>query len=105
MLHNDSLNLVTDLDCQFFVTEISSWLSGVCLGAVLTRVVLLCEAATVYHLRISATDGGGLVGQTTVRVSVRCQGDRLPMFLMNDYKANVYATSHHGSAVAKVNTH
>lgn len=78
-------------------------LSG--LGAVFTRSVLLCEAATVYHLRISATDGGGLVGQTTVRVNVRCQGDRVPMFLMNDYKANVYATSHHGSAVAKVTMH
>lgn len=56
----------------------------------------------MYLLRISATDGGGLIGQTTVRVNVHCQSSRHPVFIMNEYKANIYAASHHGSSVIKV---
>lgn len=71
-------------------------------GEIFTKSVLSCKTSSMYLLYVSATDGGGLVGQTTVRVNVHCQSSRHPVFIMNEYKANIYAASHHGSSVIKV---
>lgn len=71
-------------------------------GLISTKSVMLCKTSSLYLLRISATDGGSRVGQTTVRVNILCQGNRIPVFIMNEYKANIYAASHHGSSVVKV---
>jgi hypothetical protein len=71
-------------------------------GAVTTKAGLDRETKDVHDIRISATDGGGRIGYTTVRVRVADRGDQEPAFTANDYKANVYTTAHIGTTVLQV---
>jgi hypothetical protein len=71
-------------------------------GAVTTKAALDRETKDIHDVRISATDGGGRTGYTTVRVHVIDRGDHEPMFTANDYKANVYSTAHIGTTVVQV---
>ena len=60
------------------------------------------EKTVVYDVPIMATDGGGRVGYTVVRVNVADQGDNRPLFKMREYKANIYGASEVGTYVLQV---
>ena len=61
------------------------------------------EDKALFNVPITATDGGGRTGYTLVRVNVADQGDNVPQFVMEDYKANIYSGAEIGTFVVQVN--
>ncbi len=56
----------------------------------------------MFNVPVIAVDGGARTGYTNIRVNVADQGDNMPQFKMNDYKANVYSTVDVGTFVLQV---
>ncbi len=71
-------------------------------GELFTYKKLDREEQALYNVPVTATDGGGRSGYCIVRVNVADQGDNMPQFVMQDYKANVYSTAPVGSTVVHV---
>lgn len=59
-------------------------------GKIVTRKFLDREQQKLYEIPVMATDGGGRSGFLTVRVKVGDQNDNAPVFLLKEYKSNVY---------------
>ena len=71
-------------------------------GELFTASRLDRETHTMFNVPVIAVDGGGRTGYTNIRVNVADQGDNMPQFKMNDYKANVYSTVDVGTFVLQV---
>lgn len=59
-------------------------------GKIVTKGSLNREKQKLYEIPVMATDGGGRSGFVTVRVKVGDQNDNAPVFLLKEYKANIY---------------
>ncbi len=71
-------------------------------GELFTAARLDRETHTMFNVPVIAVDGGGRTGYTNIRVNVADQGDNMPQFKMNDYKANAYSTVDVGTFVLQV---
>ena len=71
-------------------------------GELFTYKQLDREEQALYSVPVTATDGGGRTGYTVVRINVADQGDNVPQFVMEDYKANVYSSVEIGTFVVQV---
>ena len=71
-------------------------------GELFTYKQLDREEQALYNVPVTATDGGGRNGYTVVRINVADQGDNVPQFVMEDYKANVYSSAEIGTFVVQV---
>ncbi|XP_072941689.1 fat-like cadherin-related tumor suppressor homolog isoform X2 [Epargyreus clarus] len=60
-------------------------------GALTTRVPLDREARAEWEVPVTASDGGGLLRHTTVRVRVADENDNAPEFSLREYRAAVPA--------------
>ena len=74
-------------------------------GELFTYKQLDREEQALYSVPVTATDGGGRTGYTVVRINVADQGDNVPQFVMEDYKANVYSSAEIGTFVVQVILH
>lgn len=59
-------------------------------GKIVTKGSLDREKQKLFEIPVMATDGGGRSGFVTVRVKVGDQNDNAPIFLLKEYKANIY---------------
>lgn len=59
-------------------------------GKIVTKVSLDREKQKLYEIPVMATDGGGRSGFLTVRVKVADQNDNAPVFILKEYKSNIY---------------
>lgn len=59
-------------------------------GKITTKVELDREKQKMYEIPIMAMDGGGRPGFLIVRVKVGDQNDNSPVFLLKEYKTNIY---------------
>ncbi len=76
----------------------------VCAGELFTYRKVDREESALFHVPVTATDGGGRSAYCVIRVNVADQGDNAPQFSVNDYKANVYSSAPVGTAVLQVCT-
>ena len=71
-------------------------------GDLLTNVPLDREYTSLYIVPVVARDGGGRAGFAKVRVNVADQGDQIPKFTQEEFRANVYSTSEQHTHVINV---
>ena len=62
-------------------------------GELVTAQRLDREHVSRYLVPIVARDGGGRAGYTSVTVNVADQGDFRPLFLLTNYKTNIYSNT------------
>lgn len=71
-------------------------------GALYAKDVLDRENKLLYEVVIKATDGGGKIGYTVVKIQVGDINDNIPMFLLKDYKVVVKENTAIDTVIAKV---
>ncbi|XP_059608235.1 fat-like cadherin-related tumor suppressor homolog, partial [Phlebotomus argentipes] len=71
-------------------------------GEIVTKVRLDREAREIYEMVVMASDGGGRVGFTTVRVHVADENDNAPLFHFHEYTASIHGNHTIGSPFLRV---
>lgn len=71
-------------------------------GKITTKVPLDREKQKLFEIPVMATDGGGRSGFLTVRVKVNDENDNAPIFLLKEYRANIYYNLSTSSSIMKV---
>jgi len=87
---------------QLLVSAVTQPLLSVFLGKITTRTSLDRRLQDQHMVRVSAVDGGGHAGYAVVRVYVTAEPSAMPMFLMTEYRANVFADVAPATSVLKV---
>ncbi|GBP81327.1 Fat-like cadherin-related tumor suppressor homolog [Eumeta japonica] len=81
-------SIPSTLLCETFAVDPST-------GAVTTRVPLDRERRAEWSVPVMASDGGGLLRHTSVRVRVADLNDNAPVFFHREYRASVRSDSRH----------
>lgn len=71
-------------------------------GKITTKAPLDREKQKLFEIPIMATDGGGRSGFLTVRVKVMDENDNAPVFLLKEYRTNIYYNQSTASSIMKV---
>ena len=72
---------------------VTNYTLSMIVGELVTAQRLDREHVSRYLVPIVARDGGGRAGYTSVTVNVADQGDFRPLFLLTNYKTNIYSNT------------
>lgn len=71
-------------------------------GALYAKDILDREEKSFYEVIVKATDGGGKIGYTVVKIKIGDLNDNVPSFLLKDYKIVVKEDTPINSVIGKV---
>ncbi|KAK6173109.1 hypothetical protein SNE40_016628 [Patella caerulea] len=71
-------------------------------GEVFSKSILDREERSKYDVSIAATDNGGKMNYTTLHITVTDENDNLPLFVIKEYKANVYSDATIDTEILKI---